>query len=168
MSLSPTKNFDPAQDNYIGSANAKVMMVEYGDYTCPECRQVRDILLRLSNRLGEKLAFVYRHFVSDDGKARLVAQAAEAAAKQDKFWEMHRKLFDRDAEFDEQSLIEYAEEIGLDVEKFKRDLHLDAVKKLVEEEYGDAVNSGARETPTLFRTNRRERAINPHKQFYPS
>ncbi len=142
-------NFDPLLDHYLGSAEAKVVVVEYGDYTCPECRQVRDILLRLSNRLGEQMAFVYRHFVGDED-SRLVAQAAEAASLQNKFWEMHRKLFDRDAEFDELHLIEDAVEVGLDVERFKRDLHSEAVKKRVQEDFDDAIKSGARETPTLF------------------
>ncbi len=150
MSLRLTKKFNPAKDHYIGSPDAKVVMVEYGDYTCPECRQVRDILLRLSNQLGGKVAFVYRHFVDDDSQQRLVAYAAEAAGLQDKFWEMHRRLFDRDAEFDEESLIGYAKEIDLDIEKFKRDLHSEAVSNRVEGDYEDAVNSGARETPTLF------------------
>lgn len=157
MSLKLVKNFNPAQDHYLGNSDAKVVVVEYGDYTCPECRQARDILLRLSDRLGEKLAFVYRHFVADDSATRLVAQAAEAAGMQDMFWEMHRRLFDRDVEFDEQSLIGYAEELGLDVEKFKRDLHSDEVKKQVEDDYENAVKSGARETPTLFIDGRRYR-----------
>ncbi len=150
MSLRLIKNFDPGQDHFIGNADAKVVMVEYGDYTCPECRQVRDVLLRQSNRLDENLAFVYRHFVGEDGTAKLVAQAAEAAGMQNKFWEMHRRLFDRDSLFDEQSLIEYADEVGLDVDQFKQDLHSDAAKKRVEEDYENAVGSGARETPTLF------------------
>jgi NhaA family Na+:H+ antiporter len=93
---------------------------------------------------------VYRHFVVHDGTARLVAQASEAAGLQHKFWDMHRRLYDRDARFDEQSLIGYAAALELDVEQFKKDLHSDAVRSRVERDYDDAVQSGARETPTLF------------------
>lgn len=150
MALKLKNNFDPAKDHFIGNPKAPVSMVEYGDYTCPECRQVRDILLRLSERFKKRISFTYRHFVGKDELATLVAQAAEAAGMQGKFWEMHGKLFDRHAKFDEQSLIDYAAEIGLDTETFKSDLHSDKAKARVKEDYLDALSSGARVTPTLF------------------
>ena len=150
MALKLKNDLDPAKDHYIGNPNASISMVEYGDYTCPECRQVRDILLRLSERFQNRITFAYRHFIGKDESARLVAQAAEAAGMQGKFWEMHAKIFDRNAKFDEQSLIEYAAEIGLDTETFKIELYSNEAKKRVEEDFLDAISSGAKVTPTLF------------------
>jgi len=85
-----------ANDHITGNQSAKVVLVEYGDYQCPACGLYHPITKSLIEKYGEQIAFVYRHFPirSAHKHAQIAGQAAEAAGKQDKFWEMHDKLFE--------------------------------------------------------------------------
>src|SRR5690242_1147921 len=83
------------RDHALGSPAAPITIVEYGDYECPDCLNAVPIVLELRRRLGDELRFVFRHFPQNSihPHASAAAEAAEAAAEQGKFWEMHQALF---------------------------------------------------------------------------
>ncbi len=145
---------DPARDHIQGPEDAPVTLVEYGDYQCPYCHQVEPILRQLREEIGHKYRYVFRHFPLAKGHkhAQLAAEAAEAAAAQGKFWEMHEylSLHADPHELDREHLITYAQEIGLDVERFTRELGEHVYADRVREDYLSGVHSGVHRTPTFF------------------
>jgi NhaA family Na+:H+ antiporter len=138
-------------DHVQGPTDALVTLVEYGDYQCPHCRLVYYNIRELQARLGDQLRYVYRHLPvsSMHPDAQLAAEAAEAAAAQGKFWEMHDKLYQNDG-LDRISLIRYAEEIGLDVERFRGDLEEREFAEDVQDDFSGGIRSGVNGTPTFF------------------
>jgi NhaA family Na+:H+ antiporter len=129
-----------------------VTLVEYGDYECPYCRQVQPMIAELRSRFGDRLRYVFRHFPisATHPDAQLAAEAAEAAAAQGKFWEMHDLLFENQGDLDEEYLVEYAIELGLDIERFTRELATHEHAARVREDFMSGVRSGANGTPTFF------------------
>jgi protein-disulfide isomerase len=118
-------------------------VIEYGDYECPYCALVpTDLPIKL----------VFRHFpvVSKHPRARVLAHAAEAAALQGRFWEMHDSLFADQGHQDVPHLWQRAEELGLDVERFDRDRQSGAVAERVERDFRSGIRAGVMRTPTLF------------------
>jgi NhaA family Na+:H+ antiporter len=129
-----------------------VTLLEYGDYECPYCRQVQPIIEELRSRYSERLRYVFRHFpiASVHPNAQLAAEAAEAAGAQGKFWEMHQLLFAHDGELDKRQLIQFAAGLGLDVERFERELTDHVHADRVREDFTSGVRSGANGAPTFF------------------
>src|SRR5690606_31100689 len=86
---------DPDRDHIRGPADAPITLVEYGDYQCPYCGQAEPVIREILARFGGRLRYVFRHLPLADVhvNAQRAAQAAEAAAEQGKFWEMHDLLF---------------------------------------------------------------------------
>ena len=121
-------------------------MVEYGDYECPHCARTDALLAALPVRR------VFRHFpvVSKHPRARALARAAEAAALQGRFWEMHDSLFADQGRLDDPHLWQRAERLGLDLERFERDRRGDAVAVRVERDFRSGVRAGVMSTPTLY------------------
>ena len=107
-----------------GLPDAPIVLVEYGDYECPHCGRAHPIVKAARQRLGEDLAFVYRHFplAQLHPHATLAAQSAEAAGAQGKFWQMHDQLFEHQHALEEVDLLVYARAIQLDVTRLARDL----------------------------------------------
>jgi NhaA family Na+:H+ antiporter len=140
------------RDHVQGPQNAPVVFLEYGDYECPHCLQAHSIIGELQDRLGDQFCYVYRHFPirTSHPHAQNAAEAAEAAAAQGKFWEMHAKLFENQADLSGSKLIEYAAEIGLDVERFERELRENIYAKKVHEDFRSGVRSGVNGTPTFY------------------
>ncbi len=140
------------RDHIQGSDSAIVTLVEYGDFQCPHCSQVHPIILDLKKQLGDRLRVVYRHFPisSAHPDAKLAAEAAEAAAAQGKFWEMHHILFSHQSALDYGHLVQYAAELGLDVAQFERDLKDHVYADRVREDFSSGVRSGVNGTPTFF------------------
>jgi NhaA family Na+:H+ antiporter len=140
------------QDHARGLDRAPVTLVEYGDYQCPHCRQVHPIIRELRERFGQRLRYVYRHFpiTTVHPDAQLAAEAAEAAAAQGKFWEMHSLLFEHQQALDRDHLIQYAAELGLDTERFARELDEHVYADRVQRDFRSGVRSGANGTPTFF------------------
>lgn len=140
------------QDHVQGPEAAPITLVEYGDFECPHSRRAVSIVETLQKRLGDQVRFVFRHFplIEKHPHARQAAEAAEAAAAQGKFWEMYRRLFKNPFELEEEDLVFYADELGLDAERFARELqehvHAGRVKKDVE----SGVESGVTGTPDFF------------------
>lgn len=136
-----------------GSVRDRVVyVVSYGDFLCPYCRRFRTVLKRLRAAFGERLAYVYRHFPNERAHpgARFLARAAEAAANQGRFWDMHDALFDREPPITQDDVRDIARGIGLDVARFERDVESDEVRARVEQDVAQARRDGVTGTPTLF------------------
>lgn len=145
-----------AQDHIIGNPESDVVVLEYGDFECPACGSYHPVLKQLKAEYGDRVAFVYRHFplVQIHAKADISARASEAAAMQGKFWEMHDRLFENQEEWTrgntEETLVRYAQELGLDVERFRADLESQQVKEAVTSDRISALNASLPGTPTFF------------------
>ena len=124
-----------------------VVVLEYGDYECPYCARADLLLAGVAG-----VTRVFRHFpvVSKHPRARVLACAAEAAALQGAFWEMHDSLFGDQGRLDDPHLWERARRLGLDLERFEADRRSDAVAARVERDFRTAVRAGVVRTPTLF------------------
>src|SRR5438105_6952804 len=121
--LDPAVNAE--RDHILGPADAPVTLVEYGDFECPFCARSYPAVRAIRRQLGDQLRFVYRHFPRPEHPhARHAAEAAEAAASQgeDHFWAMHDVLFEHQQALDDEHLVAYAAQLGLDVERFSHDL----------------------------------------------
>jgi len=143
--------------NVKGDPNSQIVLIEYSDFQCPACAGYYPVVKQLSEKYADQIAIEYRHFPlrSIHDHAQLAAQAAEAAALQGKFWEMHDKLFENQTIWSElrspeSDFVSYAEEIGLDTDKFRDDLRSDAVKNIVNDSYTNAVTLGLNSTPTFI------------------
>ena len=139
-------------DHVQGSANAPIVLVEYGDYQCPYCGQAYYIVKNLQKKLGDKLQFVFRNFPLVDlhPNAYHAALAAETAAIEDKFWEMHDILFENQRHLDDASLLSYIEKIGLNVAKFEKNFGSEAVGKKIEDDLESGQKAGVEGTPYFF------------------
>jgi protein-disulfide isomerase len=141
-------------DHIRGSVNnAPITLVEYGDYECPYTGMAYPIVKELISQFGDdKIYFVFRNFPLSDihPHARYAAEAAEAAAAQDKFWQMHDYLFEHQKALDDDHLLEYAKKIGLDIDKFKDDMSKHVYASSIEESLKGGIDSGVEGTPTFF------------------
>ena len=146
-----------ANEHSKGSETATNVLIEYSDFQCPACASYQGVLKTIADELSDKVKIVYRHFPLESihPNAKIAAQASEAAALQNKFWEMHDKLFDNQSAWSgeknpEEKFFQYATELGLDLEKFKNDLQSDSVKNKVNEDALLAETLGLNSTPTFF------------------
>ncbi|MFG2019224.1 Na+/H+ antiporter NhaA [Actinomadura geliboluensis] len=147
---------DSERDHIRGPARAPVTVVEYGDFECPYCGQAEDVIRELLADYGD-VRYVWRHLPLTDvhPQAQLAAQAAEAAAEQDAFWEMHDLLLDRQDALQPKDLVRYAAELGLDVDRFRADLRANVGTDRIAEDVDSADLSGVSGTPTFFVNGRR-------------
>jgi len=142
---------DRARDHVAGPVDAPLTLVEYLDYECPFCARVSGVGDELRAHFGDRLRYVTRHLpLPVHPHAELAALAAEAAARQGRFWEMHVVLFDHQDELELEDLVGYAAGLDLDVEQFLRDLDDDDLARHVEHDVASAEESGVRGTPTFF------------------
>lgn len=143
---------DENVDHVRGSATGRLLL-EYGDYECPYSRQAYRNIQRVESALGERVRFAFRHYPLTDihPHALAASAAAEAAALQGRFWEMHDLLFSRQQALEDDDLRRYAEELGLDLDVFERDWRSSAVLERIGRDVASGDASGAvRGTPTLF------------------
>jgi protein-disulfide isomerase len=148
---------DPEIDHVRGPADARVTLVEYGDFECPYCGQAEPVVRELVAEFGDDLAFVFRHLPLADvhEHAELAAEATEAAAAQGRFWEMHDVLLANQGALTLEHLLAYARELGLDVERFSADLTSRRHALRVTRDIASAEESGVAGTPTFFINGRR-------------
>ena len=141
-----------ARDHIQGSADAPVTLVEYGDFQCPFCGRAYRSVKEVQARMGERLRFVFRNFPISTSHpyAEQAAEAAEAGAAQGRFWEMHDHLFENQKRLRNDDLHRYAEELGLDVERFDRELAEHVYAARVHEDFLGGVRSGVNGTPTFY------------------
>jgi protein-disulfide isomerase len=143
---------DERVDHVRGEAGAPVIL-EYGDYECPYSRLAFREIERIEQELGGEIRFAYRHFplVQIHPHAFAAAAAAEAAASQARFWEMHELLFHRQKALDEADLQSYSGQLGLDVARFDDDRQGMAVLERIRRDVESGTATGkVRGTPTLF------------------
>ncbi len=140
------------RDHTIGSPDAPVTLVEYGDYQCPYCGRAFPIVHEVRRRLGDQLRFVFRNFplTHIHEHAEHAAEVAEAAAAQGKFWPMHDWLFRHQNTMDDGALLAGATEAGLDPERVRRDLAEGTYRARVREDFSSGVKSGVNGTPTFY------------------
>ena len=151
---------DPDRDHIRGPADAPVTLVEYGDFECPYCGQAEPVVRELLSDFGD-VRYVWRHLPLNDvhPHAQAAAEAAEAAADQGKFWEMHDLLFQHQDGLGASDLVGYAGELGLDVEQFEEDLRRHAGAGHVAGDVDSADLSGVSGTPTFFVNDRRHYGV---------
>jgi Na+/H+ antiporter NhaA len=142
---------DPDRDHIRGPVDAPVTLLEYGDFECPYCGQAEPVVRELLRDFGD-VTYVWRHLPLNDVHplAQMAAEAAEAAAEQGAFWEMHDLLLEHQDALRMEDLVGYAEELGLDVDRFEEDLRTRAGARRVAEDVDSADISGVSGTPTFF------------------
>ena len=143
---------DPERDHIRGDDDAPVTLVEYGDFECPYCGRAEPVVRELVNEFGHDLRYVFRHLPLSDvhPHALLAAEAAEAADDQGAFWEMHDLLFEHQDALEPRDLMGYAEQLGLDLERFTDQLRRHEFTGRVASDVDDADLSGVSGTPTFF------------------
>jgi protein-disulfide isomerase len=148
---------DPERDHIRGSDDAPVTLVEYGDYQCPYCGQAEVVIRELLVSFGDELRYVWRHLPLNDvhEHAQMAAEAAEAAAAQGAFWEMHDTLLDHQDRLEAGDLDRYATAIGLDVQRFWHEVRTRAHAPRVAEDVASADASGVAGTPSFFINGKR-------------
>ena len=144
----PVDDYDHCQ----GQSTAKVTLVEYGDYQCLACGEAYRVIRTIQYELGDQLRFVFRHFpksyiAAEDCHA---AEAAEAAASQGKFWEMHNYLFENQSNLADSHLVEYAIALYLNVDQFLQEVTSDCHVSRVRANIQSGMKSGVIKTPTFF------------------
>ncbi len=141
-----------AHDHIQGSRDAEILLVEYGDYECPYCGAAYPVVKELQKRLGHKLSLAFRNFplANAHPHAEFAAEAAEAAAAQGKFWEMHDMLYENQAALEPANLIQYATKLGLDLDRFTKEMNEHVYAPRVREDFRSGVRSGVNGTPTFF------------------
>jgi Na+/H+ antiporter NhaA len=147
---------DPERDHIRGPEDAKVTLLEYGDLECPYCGQAEPVIRELLSDFGD-LRYVWRHLPLSDvhPHAQLAAEAAEAAGTQGKFWEMHDLLLEHSDDLRLRALLRYAEDLGLDLDRFREHLRKRKGAGRIAEDVESADQSGVSGTPTFFINGRR-------------
>ena len=145
-----------ATDHTKGATESATLLIEYSDFQCPACRQYYPVVKQLVEEKGDQFMFAYRHFpLTQHENADEAAQAAEAAGRQGKFWEMHDLLFERQDAWVEtgspdETFLTYAEELELNKEQFEADYQAQELKDKINNDYNSGVKADVNATPTFF------------------
>lgn len=152
-------------DHVKGNKDSKVVLVEYADFQCPACGTYYPLVKQIALDFGNSIAVVSRNFPlrSNHKNAQMAAQAAEAAGKQEKYWEMHDFLFERQEKWSEladvkETFKQYAKELKLDEKKFEEDLVSAPVVQKVEADYQSGIQAEVNSTPTFYLNGKK---VNP-------
>ncbi|MGZ5140119.1 MAG: DsbA family protein [Burkholderiales bacterium] len=153
-STTPFHLTDPvtAADHVIGPSRAAVTIVEYGDFECPNCKQAAPAVKLMLERFAGRVRFVYRHFPLEQVHPHAVhaAEAAECAAGQGRFWQMHDLLFANQNHLKRPQLLGYAEQLELDMARYTAEFDDHVYLQRVCEHMTSGVASGVRATPGFF------------------
>lgn len=151
------KPVDFERDHIRGPEGARVTLLEYGDYECIYCGRAEDTVRALLEMFDDELTYVWRHLPLQDvhPRAQLASEAAEAAAAQGRFWEMHDLMIDHQHDIEIRDLRNYAEQIGLDLDRFWDDLRSRDFAERVAEDVESADESLVTGTPSFFINGRR-------------
>jgi formate-nitrite transporter family protein len=147
------KNPVTERDHVAGPESAAVTLLEYGNFECIHCGRAYPIIKQIRKLLGNDLRFVFRHFptVQTHPHSLRAAEAAEAAAAQGRFWEMHDELFTHQAALEDRDLTRYARRVGLDVEKFRREMSENMFRAQIVAAYQRSVfDEHVTGTPTIY------------------
>jgi len=140
------------KDHVRGPYLAPLTLLEYGDYECPYCFRAYPIVNEIRRRLGERLRFVFRNFPQNSvhPHASIAAQAAEAAAAQGKFWEMHDFLYEHQADLASLNLSHAALQLGMEIYRFEADLSSEIFSHRVRKDFQTGLRGGVTATPAFF------------------
>jgi protein-disulfide isomerase len=140
------------RDHVQGAPDAAVTLLEYGDYECPYCGAAYPIVKQIQEAMGDGLRFVFRNFpiTTAHPHAEQAAEAAEAAAAQGRFWPMHDLLYENQQRLEAEDLLAFAAQLGLDVDRFERELREHVHAARVREDFMSGVRSGVNGTPTFY------------------
>jgi protein-disulfide isomerase len=140
------------EDHASGPPDAKLTVVEYGDYQCPYCGQAYPIVEKLRRTFADSMRFVFRNLPLADvhPNAEAAAEVAEAVAQQGKFWEIHDTLYENQGDLSAAALLRYVEEVGADVKEATTEIAKGGPRQRVEADFEGAIRSGANGTPTFF------------------
>jgi protein-disulfide isomerase len=141
-----------ATDHSIGPSNARVIVTEYGDFECPNCKQAAPAVKLLLHRFDGRIRFVYRHFPLEEvhPHALHAAEAAESAGGQGKFWPMHDLLFENQPHLRLPQLRDYAERLELDLPRFMAEMKDHVYLQRIRDHIQGGRESGVRATPTFY------------------
>ncbi len=144
-------------DHVLGPADAPATLVEYGDYECPFCRGAFRDVHRLLDRYPGKIRFVFRNFpiTQVHPHAEQAAEAAEAAAAQGKFWDMYELLLQDSSDLDLDSLLRYADRLGLDVARFRNEVVGNVYAEKISNDISEGIRNGVNQTPKFYVNGRR-------------
>ena len=140
------------RDHVQGPVNATLTLVEYGDYQCPYCGAAYPVVKEIQKDLGKGLRFVFRNFPLTEMHpyALIAAEAAEAAALQGKFWEMHDLIFENQGSLAPGIIATWAKKVGVDLKRMGEDIKQGGVTKVIQEDRQSGIRSGVNGTPTFF------------------
>lgn len=139
-------------DHWEGPENAPLTLVQYGDYECPASGFAERVVRQLQETLGDRLRYVFRNFPQPDIHPHAInaAHAAEAAANQSRFWEMHRLLYKNQNNLEKSAIYSLAESLDLDLPCLVRDMNSEEVIDRIQTDIYGGIRSRVRETPTYF------------------
>jgi protein-disulfide isomerase len=153
-------------EDFVPTEKGKVVLVEYSDFQCPACGMYYPLIKQLKAEFGDRLQVAYKHFPLQKihKNANLAARVSEAALNQNKFWEMHNVLFEKQKEWSDSGqalslFTAYALELGLEKEKFLDDIDKNSTYDKVNADYQEGVSFGVAGTPTFFLNGKK--IINP-------
>jgi len=140
------------RDHHSGPLNAAAQLLEYGDFECPACGAAHPLVKAVREALGQNLCFAFRNFplVNIHPHAESAAEAAEAAAAQGKYWEMHDTLFENQEALDEDDLARYAAMLAMDSARLIDEVVNHAHEGRIREDFASGMRSGVNGTPTFF------------------
>jgi protein-disulfide isomerase len=140
------------RDHILGPDTAPITLVEYGDYECPYCGQAYPIIKQIQDYFGDNIRFVFRNFplTQVHPHAQRAAEAAEEAGSQNKFWKMHDYLYEHQQALDDNHLEKYAKIIGLDLERFNKDMENHIHVPRIREDFLSGIQSGVNGTPSFY------------------
>ncbi|MCC6277152.1 MAG: thioredoxin domain-containing protein [Oligoflexia bacterium] len=145
------KKIEVGSSPWKGTKNSKVTIIEFSDFQCPFCNAVSPTINSLLKKYDGKLKIVFKHRpLPFHNNAKIAAQASMAAHKQGKFWQMHDVLFANNQKLDRPNLVEYAKQIGLNIQKFEKDLDDPEMIKQIESESNWAAQNGLGGTPSFL------------------
>lgn len=156
---SQAANVAPVSEKDItkGKSDAKVTLIEYSDFQCPACAAYHPLVTQILEEYKDKILFVYRNFplTNIHANAKIAAQAAYAAHKQNKFFEMGDLLFTNQKDWEKEGdprgiFMDYARQLKLDAKKFQDDMNSNEAKKFIEDSENQAQSEGINQTPTFI------------------
>jgi protein-disulfide isomerase len=139
------------QDHIQGLVSTSVRLVEYGDYQCPTCGEAHQLIKAIQHQIND-LCFVFRHFPQPQihPYAQRAAETAQAAAAQGQFWQMHDMLFTHQQALGNDYLVEYANNLGLDIPQFLQDISSQVHINRINQDIESGLHSGVKVAPALF------------------
>jgi protein-disulfide isomerase len=139
-------------DHIQGSPDAAILLVEYGDYQCPHCGAAHPIVKEIQKRFGKDISFVFRNFPLSNIHELAIpaAKAAEAAGRQNKFWQMHDMIYEHQLQLSESALLKFAKELRLNSIQLQRDMLDKSVLEKIKSDFESGMRSGVNGTPSFF------------------